>query len=342
MSIRYSYIPHAYVYYSYGGQSYYDVIYDLDYTQKLDREVRVKPNPLTKTERLGRNKFFEKKGLYKITYYDTGMVYQSPFSGFTPAVSFEKAWQGELLNQINSEFINLSLYVLELRQTISFAADFGEALVKIFTSVTNPVKFAKSISGAWLSYVYGFAPTVADINKAALGMHDVISGTPITFSDKFFERFSEKSKSGYYETVVESIRHSRYSISCMLQPPGITYYGGPISSLWEMVPYSFVFDWFIPVSDFLTQCDTHRLIQSAYGFRSEKTDYVAKTRFLNYAGDFYTMRGTKAYEYQSKVLSRYVINNIPSPQLPRYQPHLGTQRLLNSAALLTQLLKTRR
>lgn len=338
MSIVQTVTPYWYVYYDtpygYAKSTYTN---DKDVVFKLAKESRVKPNPLTFTSRSGAYKYHEQRGIYGYIYY--GYTYRYDYSVYAPPPNFTKVWSNELLSQINSEFINLSMYMAELRSTITLAADVGKALVNIFTSVTNPVKFAKSISNAWLSYTYGLAPTVDDLNKAALGMHDLMNGYPIKFKGKFSETVNQNYNNSSYEISRSDTKITKYAVRCMLSQPSMFYYGGPVSTLWEMIPYSFVFDWFIPVSDYLAACDTHRLVESAYGWVSNRTKFELVGSHKRYSSGSYNYFNDRNYKYQYETFDRSVVISIPTPSLPRYSPHLGTQRLLNSAALLTQLLK---
>lgn len=338
MSIVQTVRPYWYVNYStpsgYARSTYTN---DVDVVYKLAKESRSKPSPLTFTPRSGAYKYQARRGIYGLI--QSGYTYRYDYSVYIPPPSFTKAWSNELLGQINSDFINLSMYMAELRSTITLAADVGKALVNIFTSVTNPVKFAKSISNAWLSYTYGLAPTVDDLNKAALGMHDLMNGYPITFRGRFSETIDQNNDNSSYRISRSDTKDTKYAVRCMLSQPSMFYYGGPVSTLWEMIPYSFVFDWFISISNYLAACDTHRLIETAYGWVSNRTKFELVGSHMQYTSGNTNYFNDRDYTYYHETFDRSVIFSIPTPSLPRYSPHLSTQRLLNSAALLTQLLK---
>jgi hypothetical protein len=113
----------------------------------------------------------------------------------------------------------------------------------------------------------------------------------------------------------------------------------PVNILWELTPYSFVFDWFFNVGGFL------RGLETAIGFnRYFEYGYVTQLVVLlstSTAKDSRDMPGinTKsivdASGFRKQVdMNRTVLASYPFPQVPVLRVDLGAQQVLDAASLL--------
>lgn len=121
----------------------------------------------------------------------------------------------------------------------------------------------------------------------------------------------------------------------------------PASIAWELLPFSFVIDWFFNVGDFLRNFETSMIYNRYFqtGYKSvryfvrceqyaERSGAPPWAAFNSWSG-FY-----KAGSYD-KGMFRQKLDILPLPQLPRWNPNLGTGRLINAASLLSLALKRR-
>lgn len=119
-----------------------------------------------------------------------------------------------------------------------------------------------SASEAWLTYRYGISPTLMDIQAVSKLLDDGVN-TPITRTirvgrayDK--DRIYERDMSGNKRRIMDLERKviERCTLTLTVKSPewatgstfGVT---SPMSTVWEIVPFSFVIDWFLPIGDWI-------------------------------------------------------------------------------------------
>jgi hypothetical protein len=112
-----------------------------------------------------------------------------------------------------------------------------------------------------------------------------------------------------------------------LSQVGIT---NPALLVWELIPYSFVFDWIIPVGDFLGSLDAlvgveNLLVGDSYTVTSYHENVLEKTQSKTYV---------RIVDYSRFVLS----SSLLFPKLS-YKPSKSLTAVANGVALLRQLRK---
>jgi len=115
---------------------------------------------------------------------------------------------------------------------------------------------------------------------------------------------------------------------------GIT---NPALLAWELVPYSFVVDWFYPVGDWLSQVGYSLGLYFVRGMRSSVAEATTVRRYKKAVADAYPyywkVRGTDTI--QSAVFHRELVSNFPSPGWPKPDPGgLRGKRIFNALSLL--------
>lgn len=115
----------------------------------------------------------------------------------------------------------------------------------------------------------------------------------------------------------------------------------PVTIAWELLPYSFVFDWFYDVGSTLRNLETSLLYRNSF-----VSGYISSLDYQNYSmqykgqqnlageirkSDFYASR--KEISFSRTIMSQY-----PLPRLPTWNAKLGPERLFASAALLRQFI----
>jgi len=130
----------------------------------------------------------------------------------------------------------------------------------------------KRLHKSWLEYKYGWMPLLMDVKGAAEFFAQQHLTRPTKFTVTASESFLEASTGSGSTTFVgisgsvhpytgfTSVNcETKVKIWCELTSPhlsamqqlGLT---NPALIAWELVPFSFVFDWFIQVGDWLTAC----------------------------------------------------------------------------------------
>ena len=114
----------------------------------------------------------------------------------------------------------------------------------------------------------------------------------------------------------------------------------PLLVAWEVVPFSFVVDWFLPVGDYLEG------LTSLHGLKLSETSLTVHrmvkgtSTFIpgpeSVRNNFYRKLGHTTYD-------QYLIERtlgLPSLPLPKLEPPFSVVRGLNAIALLRQLLRS--
>lgn len=205
----------------------------------------------------------------------------------------------------------------------------------------------------WLEWTYGWKPLAGSIFGAAENMilastnnGSGVSGHPIR------ESASEKGDSRTVVSVVEpgvlntkeidSVYQSRIQAFYALSTGGLNGVAGytslnPVSIAWELVPYSFVADWFVDIGGYLRNMESSLLYNSDFtgGFTTERSkERIVETTAGGHTD--YSVSATGSAE--TKVFERKVLGSSPMPRAPTFNPKLGVSRLISAASLLSQQL----
>lgn len=116
----------------------------------------------------------------------------------------------------------------------------------------------------------------------------------------------------------------------------------PISIAWELIPYSFVVDWFYDVGGFCRATETKLINDVSFvsGYKSIITayDHIPTVSWVNDNIAGYTVNGHAQGSAKYTFFEREVLGGYPLPNLPRFKSNLGSSQLLSAAALLQQFL----
>lgn len=278
----------------------------------------------------------------------------------------------KLFNQLKGEGANLANMLGERKQ-----------VVKSIESILNTIVFAirdikrgnlasairrfggdplsarklkgKDIADIWLSLQYGWKPLLKDVADILDGAHKRELSTPVVFRASSRTKRSGLSDSSWTLSPVfgkqvgnrEADGVVKYM--CRVRPdatlaePAALGFTDPLTVLWEVTPWSFVIDWFLPVGRYLGQltadhgwyfidgCRTRFLKNNEHMWSNEKT----------HADDppgWRTDIVGAAYASASYVeMERTIINSLPTPSAPRLKNPLSIAHFENALALGYQL-----
>lgn len=200
------------------------------------------------------------------------------------------------------------------------------------------------LSGHWLEYWLGIAPTIADIEKS---VEVLVREHPQTQRIKVaaFQDYTYRSGSfgprpwppyinaqcNFMSGMYVQVRVNNPNVFLATQL-GLT---NPVAIAWELVPLSFVVDWFYDVGGFLNSFDTFYGLEIVDGGTFTKTTYTGDERAYTW-----NLPGTKLETFEGK-FSGHVFrrNRATSFRLPRpvlELPHVSWTRAATSISLLTQ------
>lgn len=122
----------------------------------------------------------------------------------------------------------------------------------------------------------------------------------------------------------------------------------PASIAWELLPFSFVVDWFLNVGDYLRNLESKLVYQRYFrtGYKSNRTRVtIVQTAVLREtisSGGWVTVYSDDySASLEQKGMERVVLHAFPAVPPLRLNPQLGASRLLNAAALLSTAIQSR-
>lgn len=264
------------------------------------------------------------------------------------------------LDKLNAQArgdLDLSVDLAELKQTkrMLSAVDQLETYTRLTANKSPRGKAFGSLkypAHLWLTYTYGIRPLLGTI----FGAQKEIQGLLRNEMDHLKVTVSSTEKSprvrlytysGGYTHAMSTLGSFKRSItigtSLYNQNYDMTRFTSlnPASVAWELMPYSFVVDWFIDIGGYLRNLETSLL----YGNRFS-SGYVTDLQVLNC--DIMDVRDSSGIltihtgSAQNTSITRSVLSNYPVPLLPTFKADLGSSRLLSAASLLAGFLPNRR
>jgi hypothetical protein len=210
----------------------------------------------------------------------------------------------------------------------------------------------KAVASAWLEFSYGWKPLLFDIDegaKAAASLVQQPHNNRLYVSAKGKASIDQLGTFGLGTAVRKSQLATRYGV--WLSPPasvpwvqtlGLT---SVTSTVWELIPYSFVVDWFIPVGNFIRDAEFSAnpgwVINRGFKIATDYTTEVVKENYWSGAGVNYTyrLRNVRGYTFS---LTRSSFSSFSPPSPPRIRAPTSFRQAASAIALLTNLVPSGR
>lgn len=213
-----------------------------------------------------------------------------------------------------------------------------------------------NVTSQWLELQYGWKPLLNDVYGSvdALAKRDAhhwrVTGKGSRFEslDREVQVGSETNQhlstgrgvvQGTRGVFVRIDAVPENDLTLALASLGIT---NPLEVAWELVPFSFVVDWALPVGNFLSSLDamlgygdTYCSISTLEKFSTVFTPTPMRTWQDGRYGRRVIARGKATESYVS--LTRTVTRTVPLPSMPRLRDPRSLTRMANGLALLTQV-----
>jgi len=210
----------------------------------------------------------------------------------------------------------------------------------------------------WLEFKYGWLPAISDVRTATLALDQLIydyGQRPVmqTFKRNLkSERSSEEviqvssiaDPFGLVEVtrLHQSVANRRICFEWRIAQTALERFGrlgllNPAEVAWELVPLSFVVDWFVPVGGYFSQLDAGVGIEFPSGYtissREEVTSTVTSVRSYK-PGVSATLVGGSPRRVNTHVDRRVFSGGLPLASFPTLDPNLGASRLTSAIALM--------
>lgn len=292
----------------------------------------------------------------------------SPPSPPSPSSNLINSVEVKALNKLKSQDFHLGNFLAESRQTIGMVANSARTIAKQVHNFRrkSPLGWASvlkyqhgnlpkskwpCIPSAWLELQYGWIPLMSDIRGALFHLSRrsrfdlpivTVKSTGrsedvITTGNIGCRAFSAVYKHNY---IVK--QQVKVTLSYGMADPGLAELSSlglinPLEIVWEVIPYSFVVDWFLPVGGWLSALTADVGYSFVSGTKSTKTEmYFKGVSDLYYNAPGYdvtiTPSGMAGF---TRNYSRTCYSGSPVPGLYVKNP-LSALHLANALALLAQ------
>jgi len=294
------------------------------------------------------------------------------------ALSIDNRAKTKLRNNLKDQKINLVQALAERKQTVDLFVNAATRIANalshlkrgdivgaaesfgIKASKRMSKRFArdfrrsqsKAISNGWLELQYGWRPLLSDVFGAAEAIAQSRYGYPtgkvsssITTVRTYTERFQEdpqfvpENRTWELRYTRKYVCYFRLTNDVLVQfnKLGLT---NPALIAWELTPYSFVVDWFLPIGNWLNSMDATLGVEflrgSATTFRKCR-GHAVWNGTVKRTSDTKTVTAEAAHEWVD--MDRTVLTVWPSVGFPAFKNPLGLEHLSNAMALLTQHLR---
>ena len=285
----------------------------------------------------------------------------------------------KLVNRMEVEMnSNLAQDIVQIKQTISLIADTAKRLAKsglalkngnfpgaakaLFGSSRNRYDRkrsrqpdnTKSLADNWLAMQYGWKPLLQDLHGAmeaaaklhladasvkqatasALVENWVVEDLPLAFNSAkvggwIRTQRTTRCKLGVKFTV------DNHLVSFLAQ----TGFTNPINLLWEVIPFSFVWDWMQPIGPWLESLSSFHGLVFFDGYQTLFTREVTESS-VRFAGEIgppapgQNLQTAGTYGREVVLLDRTKLNSFPSATFPSFKNPLSVTHALNALALV--------
>lgn len=281
-----------------------------------------------------------------------GVVNQFRFTLINPwefmfAISEPDGMNTKLLLKIKDQTSNLSVTLPELGKTTDMVFGLGRDILAAFRSlrsgktfsqfmrwVKNPNNASKSVARRWLEYNYGWIPTIMDIHGLSESLYRRTKNgwiyVRVSDQDTKEKRISDNFTLDDYhlKQVMSFRRRARYKIaSGTLKTLSETGISNPTLAAWELVPYSFVVDYFVNIGDWLSTFDALNGVSDLSWYSTNKVEVTASANIKGY-------RTQQRAQSVGVMFNRNSLNTTLTADFPQWRPNINARRLANLVALL--------
>jgi hypothetical protein len=280
----------------------------------------------------------------------------------------------KLANKVNQHELQLGVAVAEGAKTVKLVKEsiltVGGALVDtsrgnfrraaqrlgVFKSTWGRSKSGKfftnkklslspeDISSRWLELQYGWKPLLRDVHEACKAYEALTSGPRSYYfkaSTKRFTRFDGSVSPTLYAcpTVGKFTQKILLEMreDMTLDKPRSLGLEDPYTVAWEVVPYSFVIDWFIPIGTYLAAATAVPVLQGRW-YKTAARQFICRGPIIKVNPQFY---GGSTLECERLYVNRTAgLGHLQVP-LPRFKPldqALSPLHVTNAIALVTSRL----
>ena len=235
------------------------------------------------------------------------------------------------------------------RALLAFKRGNFKSIPALFGINRRDLLSGKFAADKWLQFQYGYKPLYGQIGQYA----DLLSGQlkkPLllfgksvqsaTASQEFLRNrdrtlsrgnYSARWKTEYCAKVSNPYLRSFNEVGLL----------NPLSVAWELVPYSFVVDWFVPIGNVLEGISATAGLEFVWGFESDTTDFSfleeAVIGNVTSAPGFVTQNAKR--RIRGKLFERSVLSEFRLPELYAKANPFSTSHITSAVSLIRNLFR---
>ncbi|DAD50936.1 maturation protein [ssRNA phage SRR6253161_1] len=254
--------------------------------------------------------------------------------------------------------LDLAIDLFTRRQTGQMLAD--AAALSNYVRRFDPLKLKrdfkrfllspKRLGSKWLEFQYGWRPLAQSLYESAR-----LATTPKRDYIRVKARGSQAatrvvtSKAGANVTTRVERESARVEFAGLIKlSDGFIQNAAQMSSMnpfsiaWELTPFSFVVDWFYDIGNYVRQAETWAVYRTGWlsGYKTTTSLSTVQSTIVTSSNTATNISsGSRTGTYRRAYKARSVLTSYPFPRPPVFTCDLGSGRLLNAAALLSQFLK---
>lgn len=289
------------------------------------------------------------------------------FDALAPDVDSFVIMENNIRNNLRGHAVNLSVAAAEYRKTCALFSSLARQVAsggRETAAEFNKLRRQRGLNHAstkvaasrWLAYQYGVRPVVGDMDNGIKALKKGLLDQPLYITGVESRKGSRSSnRKGAISfagpgSIVELEfdnqlrRRVRWRAKFATDPlhTALVRHGlaNPFTVAYELIPFSFVLDWFINVGDVLASLDNLLMFESLQVIRSTSTtrrmsfSYPDKTWYAS-DGKNYITAGNGHHLHKSVVRSGVLSSPLVSPLV--YKPSISLTRVVSALALLRQL-----
>jgi len=307
------------------------------------------------------------KRVWPGTSFWNGGNHLTPPLPLVPSQNLINTAEVKALNKLKSQDLHLGNFLAEGRRTINMVAGtaltiarginrFRHSSPSGWINVTRyqrgnlPPSKWNCIPNAWLQLQYGWLPLLSDVygainhldrrSRFEIPYVTVRSGADST--DIIVKTVSGATFASVAHLEFEQLQQARVTLVYGLidaQLAELSSLGliNPVEIVWELLPYSFVVDWLVPIGTWLSALTADAGFQFVTGTKSLRSSLKFKgIRDVSYsAPNTVTSISAPTYSGHAKSYTRTCYAGSPVPGLYVKSP-LSVKHMLNALALLAQ------
>lgn len=264
--------------------------------------------------------------------------------GFVPHIAnLRNRATTECLLKLSESKVNLGQFMAESRESANTIASAGTNILELlndvrrkrFSRVIRRLKDPRTLSNGLLQWRYGWRPLCADLYNMHLEHQNSIRRPLLVKAVRnLHESYPLKRYNGGYDMTGDVRIDYTCSITAMVKDGTVAsanQYGliNPASLAWELIPYSFVVDWLMPLGNYFAALTATAGLTFVGGYRGQRCQ---GNIYAKYTPSGYTGVGCSVNR-EFFCYDRARLGGFPAPA-PYIKSPFSTEHVENFIALL--------